>query len=416
MRNYSITQALGIPEYRITGILSNTDNEIHIQIRPYKRKKVTCSGCGENHDSKKVHSLKEIAVEDLRLFDKRVYLHVIKRRCRCPKDGRVYVEVVEWLKPRCRVTNRLAKEIYRLTSIATNQEAGWYMGMNDEQVYRIDKAMLEEMFKERLMPTPVSTNISVDEVAWKKRHRYLTNVVDVDEKVVTWNDKGRKAEVLNRYYESLGRENCERIETVALDGARTYISSTTEYAVNALIVLDRFHAIQKAHRALDQVRKIELRKARRMENEELVALTNCKQRFVLLKNKNKRTPRQSATLARLCEINQPIYTAMLLAERFLEVYELKTEDEAIRHIYEWVDDALESGLKPFEEMAWSMVEKIEYVLNWFISKRSSAISEGFNNKIKRLKRMAYGYKDIEYFKLKIHQHCGYLNPRRFNLN
>ncbi|MFT5387548.1 MAG: transposase, partial [Candidatus Omnitrophota bacterium] len=45
---------------------------------------------------------------------------------------------------------------------------------------------------------------------------------------------------------------------------------------------------------------------------------------------------------------------------------------------------------------------------------SSAISEGFNNKIKRLKRMAYGYRDIEYFKLKIHQHCGYLNPRRFS--
>jgi len=153
-----------------------------------------------------------------------------------------------------------------------------------------------------------------------------------------------------------------------------------------------------------------------MENEELVALTNCKQRFVLLKNKNKRTPRQSATLARLCEINQPIYKAMLLTERFLGVYELKTEDEAIRHIYEWVDDALESGLNPFEEIAWSMVEKIEYILNWFIAKRSSAISEGFNNKIKRLKRMAYGYKNIEYFKLKIHQHCGYLNPRRFNLN
>jgi len=59
------------------------------------------------------------------------------------------------------------------------------------------------------------------------------------------------------------------------------------------------------------------------------------------------------------------------------------------------------------------MEKAQYILNWFRKKISPAISERFNNKIKRLKRMAYGYKDIEYFRLKIHQHCGLLNPRRF---
>lgn len=414
MREYSITQALGLPEYKILKV-DERDGEIHIRIRPYKRKKAKCSHCGRIHTSKP-HSHKEVVAEDLRLFGKRVYLHVIKRRYRCPEDRRLHVETIEWLKPRSRVTNRLAREIFRLTTIATNQEAGWYLGMDDEKVYRVDKEILENLAEERLNPTPVSLNISVDEVAWKKNHRYLTNVVDVDEKVITWNDRGRKAEVLDRYYESLGQENCEKIESVALDGARTYISSSKNYAINALIVLDRFHMVQKVNRALDAVRKMELRKARKNNDEELIALTNCKQRFILLRNKKKRTARQSATLSRLCDINRSIYVGMLLQERLLEVYELKSEDEAIQHLYEWIDDALESGLTPFEEIAWSLVEKIEYVLNWFIVKRSSAISEGFNNKIKRLKRMAYGYKDIEYFKLKIHQHCGYLNPRRFNLN
>ncbi len=295
-------------------------------------------------------------------------------------------------------------------------EAGWYLGVDDESIYRMDKGILEELFNKRLIPTPGSVNISVDEVAWKKHHRYLTNVVDVDEKVVTWNEKGRKAEVLDKYYESVGGENCRKIETVALDGARTYISSTTRYAINALVVLDRFHATQKANKALDDVRRNELSKARKNENEELVELTNCKQRFILLKNKKNLTTRQSATLARLCEINQPIYKAMLLKESFIGIYDLTSEEEAIPYIYEWIDEALASGLQTFMEFAWSLTEKIEYVLNWFRCKRSSAISEGFNNKIKRLKRMAYGYKDIHYFKLKIHQHCGYLNPRRFHLN
>ena len=243
----------------------------------------------------------------------------------------------------------------------------------------------------------------------------MTNVIDIDEKLVTWNDKGRKAEVLDRYYDSLGRETCNKIESVALDGARTYISSSQNKAINAIIVLDRFHAAQKANKAADQVRRDELLKARKNKDEELVELTNCKQRFILLKNKKKLTDRQSVTLNRLCEINQPIYRAMLLKESFLQTYECANIEEAQKHLYEWIDQALFSGLESFFDFACSVLEKMQYILNWFKKRISSAISEGFNIKIKRLKRMAYGYKDIEYFKLKIHQHCGYLNPRRFHL-
>jgi len=140
------------------------------------------------------------------------------------------VEAVDWIKPRARVTNRLAVEVYRLTAITTNVEAGWYLGMDDEQVYRIDREKLEELAVEKLIPPPAAKNMSVDEVSWLKYHRYLTIVIDTDIKKVIWNAQGRKKEVLNRYYEALGPENCEKIESVAMDGARTYISSTEEYA------------------------------------------------------------------------------------------------------------------------------------------------------------------------------------------
>ncbi len=232
----------------------------------------------------------------------------------------------------------------------------------------MDKAILEELFKKQLTPTPASVNISVDEVAWKKYHRYLTNAIDIDKKVLTWNAKGRKAEVLNKYYESVGKENCARIESVAMDGAKTYISSTKDYAVNALIVLDRFHATQKANNAADQVQRDELSKARKNEDEELVELTNCKQRFILLKNRSKLSDRQSATLTRLCEINQPIYKTLLLKENFPQTYFLNTVEEAKKHLQEWTEQALSSGLKPFIELAHSVAEKTQYILNWFIKK------------------------------------------------
>lgn len=410
MREYSITKALCLPEYKIIEILSEAKEEIHIRVEPYKRKPFVCSSCGNIHKGP-ARGMIEVMAEDRRMIDKRVYLHVVKRRQMCPIDGQIHVESVVWLKPRARVTTRLAMEVYRLTAITTNQEAGWYLGLDDEKVYRIDREMLEELFAKRLVPPPAAINISVDEVSYLKYHRYLTNVIDTDIKKVIWNGQGRKAEVLDKYYQGIGQENCEKIESVALDGARTYISSTSQYAVKALIVCDKFHVIQKLNMAVDTVRRQELRKARVARQDDVVEMMNCHQRFILLKNKANLTEKQAGHLKRLCEINEPIYKAMLLKDSFQEVYMQNSEETARVCLEAWIQQALLSGLEIFKAIAESFQDKKQFILNWFRKKISSAISEGFNNKIKRLKRMAYGYRDVEYFLLKIHQHCGLLNPR-----
>lgn len=88
--------------------------------------------------------------------------------------------------------------------------------------------ILEAQYNVKLVPPPAAVNLSVDEVSYKKYHRYLTNVVDADERAIVWNDRGRKTEVLDRYYIGIGEDNCSRIESVALDGARTFISSTNK--------------------------------------------------------------------------------------------------------------------------------------------------------------------------------------------
>ena len=238
-------------------------------------------------------------------------------------------------------------------------------------------------------------------------------MVDTDEKAVIWNDRGRKTEVLDRYYAGIGEDNCKGIESVALDGARTYIASTGKYAVNALIVYDKFHIMQKLNWAVDMTRKQELRRARKENNNELVDLINCRQRFILLKNKGNLSESQAGYLKRLCEINEPIYKAMLLKESFLGVYDYEFPEEAQGYLENWIKDALSSAVETFRIIAESFRDKLQYIINRFRKKISSAISEGINNKIKRLKRMAYGYKDVDYFRLKIHQHCGLLNPRRY---
>lgn len=353
-------------------------------------------------------------VEDLPILGKRVYVHIIKRRYKSSGDKRTRIEEISWLKKWLRVTKRFGKEVNRLTAITTNQEAGRYLGHDDEAVYWIDKEILEGQYEQKLVLALAAINISVDEVSYKKYHRYLTNVVDVEKRVIIWNDCGRKTEVLNKYYAEIGEEACKQIESVAIDGARTFISSTNKYAVNALIVYDKFHIMQKLNWAVDMRRKQELRKAHKEKNDELVNLINCRQRFIFLKKKSNLTKNQAQYLERLCENNEPIYKAMLLKESFIKVYDYETAEEAQSYLENWIKDAASSTVNTFRIIASSFKDKLQYIVNWFKKKISSAISEGINNKIKRLKRMAYGYKDVDYFRLKIHQHCGLLNPRRYS--
>ena len=87
-------------------------------------------------------------IEDLSISGKRVFLHVPKRRSLCPEDDKIRAEDVDWISGR--VTLRFAKQVYRLRSITTNKEAGWFMGLDDEKVYRIDKGMLEDLSLQRL--------------------------------------------------------------------------------------------------------------------------------------------------------------------------------------------------------------------------------------------------------------------------
>lgn len=365
-----------------------------------------CSGCGKAHVNA-VHSVERVTVEDQPISGKRVFLYVPKRKVVCTEDERIRVEEFDWL--RSRYTERFQEQVFRLTSITTNKEAGWFLGLDDEAVYRIDKGKLEELAEERLEPVPAPKNMSVDEVAWQKWHKYVTNVVDIDRKKVVWNHEGRGKTVLGNFCKKLGKERCKEVAAVSCDGAKGFIGATEEYLTNALIVLDHFHVKHYLNDAVDTVRKEELRKARNEKNEEAAEILHCNQRFILMQNRN--TSRKRDLLERLSNLNERVYKAMLLKEQFLAVYAAKSRKEAFTNLREWIVTAIKSQIPSFVELGYKFFRKRHYVLNYFVCKITTAISEGINNKIKRLKRMAYGYRDVKYFLLKIHQHCGLLDPK-----
>jgi transposase len=345
--------------------------------------------------------------EDMPLCGKRVFLYVPKRKSRCPKDGKIRVEQFCWM--RGRFTTRFAEQVYRLTSITTNAEAGWFLHLDDETVYRIDRSMLEELAQEKLTPVPAPSAMSVDEVAWQKWHKYVTNVVDIERRKVIWNHNGRGKSTLDGFFKALGKDKALKINAAACDGARGYLSSIKKHAKNALIVLDHFHVKSYLNDAVDSVRKEELRKARQEKNSDLAELLHCRKRFILLQGKPSK--RQQSILDQLAELNDRVYRAMLLKEQFLEVYRADSRKAAQTGLRQWIHEAFASKIPAFIELALKFFRKRYYILNYFRMRITAAISEGINNKIKRLKRMAYGYRDVAYFLLKIHQHCGLLNPR-----
>ena len=400
----TITELLNIPNYRAIEVTDSADEGMHIVLERVEDAPPVCSGCGSVHGVS-VHSRSDMLVEDLPISGKRVFLLVPKRKVHCAEDGTIRVEEIQWLNGR--FTARFAQQVYRLTSITTNQEAGWFLGLDDETVYRIDKRKLEELALEKLDPVPAPKHMSVDEVAWQKWHKYVTNVVDVDRRKVIWNHQGRGKVTLNSFFRRLGKTNCEKIEAVACDGAKGYLSSIKQYASNALIVLDHFHVKKYLNDAVDTVRKEELKRARQQNNGELAAILHCNKRFILMQNKL--TNKKQDLLEKLANLNQRVYQAMLLKEQFISIYlDPKT---AMRALREWIIAAIKSNIPAFVELGYKFFRKRHYLLNYFRCKITTAVSEGINNKIKRLSRMAYGYKNVHYFLLKIHQHCGLLNPR-----
>lgn len=176
-----------------------------------------------------------------------------------------------------------------------------------------------------------------------------------------------------------------------------------------MIVLDHFHVKKYLNDAVDTIRKEELRKARQQEQEELSKVLHCNKRFILMQNTV--SDKKRDLLEKLSSLNERVYKAMLLKEQFLAIYQAGDRKAAYANLRQWIVAAVKSGMPSFVELGYKFFRKRHYVLNYFICKITSAISEGINNKIKRLKRMAYGYRDVKYFLLKIHQHCGLLSPR-----
>ena len=400
-----ITKILGIQGFYVKDVVISKDR-IDIWIER-EREIYCCSKCGQL--SFISWGSWEMEVQDLKMSGKRVYLHFRKHRVKCSCDDKAYVEKLGFVEQYEVVTKRLEDEIYNLCKMTTVSAVIKMYNLDWGTVKRIDKKkILAKITKEWTFENLY--RISIDEYAYSK-HKCITVISNLDTRRTIYVIEGRKKEDLDRFFEIvLGSQRCKRIETVTIDLCSPYRSSVEEYLPNATLVFDKFHLMRLLHEQVEIVRRQEQEK---LEQEGKLILKNSK--WLILKGQEKLREEQRQRLHELLKQNENLSKSYLLKEEFREFYRLDFSNienpadimcMAYNYLSGWIEKVKESGIEPLIKFTKTLERWQNGVLAYFVQKVTSALSEGLNNKISRIQKRAYGYRDTGYFILKIYQQCG----------
>jgi len=235
--------------------------------------------------------------------------------------------------------------------------------------------------------------IGIDEISYKRGHKYLIVVVDHDSGNLLWAKEGRDKRTVVSFFELLGEERCRQIELVSADGADWIADAVGLRCPNAELCVDPFHVVSWGTDALDLVRRQVWNAARRAGQTALArGLRDC--RFALWKNPQDLTARQQNKLAFIQKTNRKLYRAYLLKEQLRQVF-APGGPERILLLDAWLAWAAKSKLDPFVDLARRMRRYRDDIANTLKHRLANARVEAVNTRIRLLTRLAYGFKTAE---------------------
>jgi transposase len=321
-------------------------------------------------------------------------------RCRdCGAERQDAIEDAQPLRSYSKHFARYVLELARKMTIAAVAET---LGVYWHLVKEIVKADLQRQVKRRRFGKV--RLIAIDEIAAKKRHKYLTVVTDLETGEVIFVAEGKDAACLKPFFAKLRRARARLIAcAIDMGGAyekavKDYNSSLPKGVAACAIVTDHFHAVKQMNETIDDIRQDE---AARLEQEGRRLLKG--QRFLLFMGAEKlgEKPERLAQLKKLLQENETLMQAWMLKESFGLFWRQKSKEAARAFILDWIAQAEQTGSRHLIKMAKMVTKRTEQILNYYDYHISSGPLEGLNNKIKVLKRMAYGYRDMEFFMLRI---------------
>ncbi len=353
-----------------------------------------CSGCGEAVEA--IHDRTVRRIRDLSLFEDPVELEVERLRLACPRCG-PRLEQLDWLERYARVTRRLADSVARLCTATSVRYAAHWHDIDWKTAKAIDFRTLER----RMGPIDLDgvRRIAMDEFAIQKGHRYATVVVDVERKRVLWVGRGRSRAEVRPFFELLGPERCAQVQAVAMDMNTAYDLEVRQHCPDARVVYDLFHVIAKYGREV--ISRVRVDAANQLRHDRPARRVVKRSHWLLLRNPGNLKDNEQIRLAEVLEANQSLMGVYVMKEQLKALWNVPTAWAWRRAWKQWLRHARESGIPTLMHFAKCLRPYWRGILSRVRWPMHTGLVEGINNRIKVIKRIAYGYRDDAYFFLKI---------------
>jgi transposase len=361
----------------------------HAIYQPKNSSCPSCAYCVYNQDGKKKRSLRMAP-----LGNKSTFLSLEIHRFKCCNCYRVWWPPITFVKGKRRTTLSFERYVVKMMQFATIKHVATFLDVSWGLVKNIHKAYLKEKYQG--VDLEALQYIGVDEFSTRKGHEYMTIFINLETGEIIHAVEGKSMESVIPFILQL-KEKAIHLKAMAMDMNAAYASATKKYLPDIDVVFDRFHVVALLNTAIDEIRRDQQAKCNAVGLKAIKGM-----RFLLLSNYEKLDPKKQNSLECLLEVNRPIAIAHAMKEQIRLFWMKSTVQEGCKFLGWWIIDALETGIDELAKAGRTLLRHWQGLTNYFKHKITNGKTEGINNKIKTMKRQAYGFRDMEYFKLRLY--------------
>ena len=352
-----------------------------------------CPVCGSWKTLRRKGS-KERVLRMIPIGNRQIFLVLKIWRIRCEDCGSLRWPKLPFVKGKRRYTERFARFAIDLLHWMTISGTAKVLGVGWDVIKDLHKEYLQRKYK--VPPLKNLKYVGIDEFSIRKGHSYMSIFVDLETGRILHAVEGKSGKDIEPFLKVLKRRAPE-LKAIAMDMSTGFISAVEEHLPFIPIVFDRYHVSALMNKAIEEVRR---EQQAQLDDEGRQILKGS--RFLLLKNYEKLDEEKKDRLQQLLDANTPLFTMHTMKEQLREFWEKDSIEEAISFLNAWCTDAENSGIKQLKKVATTLMHHSHGLLNYYFFRISSGLVEGINNKIKTLKRQAYGFRDMVYFKLRLY--------------
>lgn len=376
-----LRRQLALKRTRVTGF-EFTETGIEIDVAPMTRVPY-CSACLRR--TPRVYDHRARTWRHLDFAGMTVTLRYRHRRVDCRACGGIRAELVPWADAGARFTRDFEDQAAYFAQVMDRTAASRLLRVAWRTVGQIIERVVARVGPaDRLDGLEY---VGIDELSYRRHHKYITCVVDHVEAKVVWAAEGKNAATVDAFFAALGPERAAKLKGVTIDMSGAYIDAVERGAPQAQIIFDRFHVQRLAQDAVDQVRRDQVR----LLAGSAEATPLKKTRWALLKNPWNLSAVEGDKLAEVQRTNRPLYRAYLLKETLAEIFSRRQVGVAREKFVAWCGWAARSRLSPFKKLARTIRRHLDGILAFIATGLSNGPTEGLNGKIRTLTRRAYGF-------------------------